>query len=206
MASLSIIFKDRILSQHQLNKELSFSIGSDPGSQIFIDSLIFSAHHASIYTEDNKYIFELTEGSTGFINNEEIKEKLVLKDAYNIEVGKFTLRFLEELELSLRTKVETPFEAIKKNNKSYWLQFLNGSNVGKTIKLTQNITNIGKAGTARVVVSKQDEDYYVSHLDGINNARVNSQTIGEKTLKLSDNATLELGQIKMLFYVQEKPE
>jgi len=204
VASISIIFKDRILSQHQLSKEQSFTIGSDPESKIFIDSLTFNSHHATIYTRDNNYIFRLAENAVGLINNEEINEKVHLKDADNIEVGKFTLRFVEELELGNRAKTETAFEAVVQNNKSYWFQFLNGKNVGKTVKLDEAVTHIGKEGTSRIAVTMQDEDCFVSHLDGINNAKVNNQLLGDKALKLSNNSTLEMGQIKMLFYIEEK--
>lgn len=204
MSKISIIFKDRILSQHQLNKEQSFTIGSNSERDIYIDSLTFKDLHAYISTENSKYTFELVDDAEALLNNQEIKEPYVLKDGDNIEVGKFTLRFVEELEINHRDKVAISFESIKNSNKTHWLQFLNGKNVGKSIQLKQPVTNIGKAGTARLVITQNDHHYYVAYLDGNNNGKLDGQSIGEQKLVLKNNSTIELGQIKMLFYIEEK--
>lgn len=206
MSKLSVIFKDRILSQYQLNKEKTFSIGNQQSCDLFIDSLIFKPIHATIYTENNKFTFALNheEGAEAQLNRKEINKPFILKDGDNIEVGKYIIRFVEEVELNHRDSVPTPFESIQKTKRTFWLQFLNGKNVGKSIPIKQTIANIGKAGTARVALTKKEEDYYVSHLDGINDARVNQKPIGEQEVLLQNNSTLEMGQIKMLFYFEEK--
>jgi len=204
VSKLSVIFKDRILSQHPLSKKQSLSIGSNSERDIFIDSLTFNALHATVFTENNKYTFALNEGAEGLINNQEIKGPIILKDGDSIDVGKYTLRYIEEIELNHRDTVARPFESVKKATQTYWLQFLNGKNVGKSIQLNQTVTNIGKAGTARVVLTKKDEKFYVSHLDGVNNAKVNNKPIADQEVLLNNNSTLELGQIKILFYIEEK--
>ncbi|MCU7939677.1 MAG: FHA domain-containing protein [gamma proteobacterium symbiont of Bathyaustriella thionipta] len=135
MSQVSLLFKERILSIHPLDRHSSFVIGSTPDCQIYIDSLAISPKHAKItFTEQAYLIEELDEKSDILINNKKIDSSQALTDGDHITLGKHTLVFSFD-ERSERTEQREPEFTPIMNNGIGWIQYLNGPDMGKTIQI-----------------------------------------------------------------------
>lgn len=81
-----------------------------------------------------------------------------------------------------------------------YLQILTGSNVGKELELTKNVTNIGKTGEQVAVVSRRPQGYFITHVIGPKHPIVNGVEIDARARALNDHDVIELAGIKMEFF------
>jgi hypothetical protein len=61
------------------------------------------------------------------------------------------------------------------------------------------MTNIGKAGVQTAVITRRDEGFFISHLEGERTPLVDGQPIGDKSWKLEDGNIIQIGNVKMQF-------
>ncbi len=199
MSKVTLFFKGKALQIYSIIDNHTVNIGSDKENTIYIDSLAISPLHAHIISRNGIHILEDLGSESGtFINEQPVTRPYTLKDNDRIQIGKHELLYsfedIDDTTPVLYGQHTTP-------KKSAWLQILNGSNVGKTFPLKNNITNIGKKGQQTAIISlRQDNKYYLSHLDGNKTPKVNNKDIGESSYLLHNNTTIEIGAIKMLFY------
>lgn len=201
-------------------------IGSDPDNAIHIDSLAVQPRHASVRFADGKAVLRDLDSPDGtFVNDRKLEGEHALADGDVIGVGKHTLVYDhgaappdEEAEAETVTEIEAapapgPVEpteefdldlefARPEQPKTGWLQILSGQNVGKTIALTRNLTNLGKPGVQMAVIAHRPEGYFLSHLEGKMAPHVDGQPIGDQAWKLEDGNVIQIGNVKMQFYLQ----
>lgn len=202
MAKLTLSFKDKVLKVYNVEPG-EMVIGSDPACQIHIDSLALQPRHAAITTKNRKSVVRDLGSSDGtFVENTRISVPHQLKNAEKIHVGKHTLLYTtdpaDEIGEGQDNGKSGSFSRAAGKHQA-WLQMLNGPNVGKTISITRNMTNIGKAGVQTAVITRRGEGFFLSHLEGEREPLVDGQSIGNKSWKLEDGNTIQLGKIKMLF-------
>jgi predicted component of type VI protein secretion system len=201
-------------------------IGSDPKCKIHIDSLALQPQHARLDTQgDTSVLVDLDTETGTFINNQRI-EKQMLKDGDVIRIGKHLLTYLYEsipdlaetphfepdtVELDLAAKAPgttggdsnkaEPDKADHEGNRLAWLQIMNGQNLGKTISLNRSMTNLGKPGVATAVITRRNDGYFLSHLEGEKTPLIDDKPIGTHSYKLVDGDTIQIGNIKMQFFL-----
>lgn len=207
MAKLTLSFKDKVLKVYYVEPG-ELVIGSDPSCQIHIDSLALQPRHAAIATEHHKSVLrDLGTADGTFVDDKRISAPHALKHDEVIRVGKHTLLYTTEPADEQAEEGNEPIDpdsselklAPKTSPKHAWLQLLNGANVGKTISLTRNMTNIGKAGVQTAVITRRDEGFFISHLEGERTPLVDGQPIGDKSRKLEDGNVIQIGNVKMQF-------
>jgi len=226
VSKLTLSFKSKILRVFPLQQG-TMEIGSDPGCVIHIDSLAVQGKHARIETHGHDTIlFDLKSDDGTFINQDRITEHK-LADGDLIRVGKHTLTYkyeeishLESNESSTSIDITPVLETEKDSGqtteipsanpesiqatqpKQGWLQILNGQNLGKTMALSKSMTNLGKPGVATAVITRRNDGYFISHLEGKHPPRVGGTEIGDHSTKLEDNDTITIGNIRMQFYME----
>jgi len=208
VAKLTLSFKDKVLKVYHVEPG-EMVIGSDPSCQIHIDSLALQPRHASITTENRKSVVRDLGSPDGTqVDNKKLTEAHQLKHDEVIRVGKHTLLFTTEPVDEFEDELPSPIDLDNANDlklvpitppKHAWLQLLNGANVGKTISLTRNMTNIGKAGVQTAVITRRDEGFFLSHLEGERPPLVDGQPIGDKSWKLEDGNIIQIGNVKLQF-------
>jgi len=206
VAKLTLSFKDKVLKVYHIEPG-EMVIGSDPACQIHIDSLALQPRHATITTEHRKSVIRDLDTPDGtLVDNKKLTEPHQLKHDEVIRVGKHSLLFTTEPADELEDEYakigpdESDLKLVSKQlPKHAWLQLLNGANVGKTISLTRNMTNIGKAGVQTAVITRRDEGFFLSHLEGERAPQVDGQSIGDKSWKLEDGNIIQIGNVKMQF-------
>ena len=203
MSQVSLLFKDRILSIFQLHQHQDAIIGNDPECQIFIDSLAISPHHAKIYFDDNYYVLEELENTTNIlVNGRKVDMNAKLSDGDRITVGKHTLAFTFDERNESHDDFKEPSKPAKKEQRVGWIQYLNGDNLGKTIQIKNNMTNVADDNEQNIaLISNRKDGFYISYLQGDQPPRINNNSIGEKSVKLEDNNRISIGAQELLFYL-----
>ncbi len=204
MSTLTISFKGKVLKRIPLRKGEQV-IGKDPQCGIYIDSLALQDHHASITTEAGVSVLrDLNSTSGTFVNGTRVEGEYTLKNRDNIHVGKHSLLFEEDLGPGVADDDEIAFTQLAASGpaKNAWLQIMSGSNVGKTISLSRNLTNLGKTGVQTAVIARRNDGFFLSHLEGEKTPLVNDRPIGDKTHQLEDGDIIQMGNVKMQFYLQ----
>lgn len=198
MSKLTLSFKGKMLKIFQVS-EGEMVIGSDPASQLQIDSLAVQPRHATITTKNDVSVLRNLGTPDGLlINGVKTQQEQTLKDNDQIQIGKHSLLYsftptaIEDGGDSFKTATKTA-------PKSAWLQILSGNNVGKTISLKNNLTNLGKAGVQTAVIARRGEGYFITHLEGEHSPRVDGVSIGEESWQLKDGNIIQLGNVKMQF-------
>jgi pSer/pThr/pTyr-binding forkhead associated (FHA) protein len=80
------------------------------------------------------------------------------------------------------------------------LKILSGANVGQELLLNKALTTLGKSGEL-AVITKRPQGYFITHVEGKKLPLVNGQTIGAQAHALNDRDVIDLGDIKMEFYL-----
>lgn len=213
MSKLTLAFKERVLKVYPVLKG-SMLIGSDPSCTIHIDSLALQGQHARIDTEDQASILtDLGSADGTFVNQNKISEH-PLKDGDLIRVGKHTLTYMyEEIadiaeappplpEVEEQPEVEEEEQSAELETRAGFLQIMSGANLGKTMSLNRAMTNLGKPGVSTAVIAKRNEGFYISHLEGKKPPMIGNNPIGDKTEKLTDGDIIQIGNIRMQFYLE----
>ena len=93
MASLKLLFKDKVLRNYQLGVEDTLLIGRDNVNDVVIDNLAVSAQHAKIESIGSKFLFVDLESENGsFVNERHIRSHW-LDHGDTITIGKHVLEF-----------------------------------------------------------------------------------------------------------------
>lgn len=211
MPTLTLAFKGNTLQVIPLHDGL-MTIGREPSCDIHIDSLAISPQHARLLLRDGECTLQNIAGEETFINHQPVNEQ-VLQNNDLIRIGKHTLRYtstaeaLPEIDHSIaNTTVEPVIESTHTpppviSNSEGCLQVLNGSKLGKTIKLRSGMTDLGKAGIAPVLISLRRDGYYIANLGEDDNLHVGDESIGAKSWPLKDGDMIQIDKLKLQFHL-----
>lgn len=82
------------------------------------------------------------------------------------------------------------------------IQILNGPNAGKELELTKTLTSLGKPGVQVAVITRRPHGYFLTHVEGERHPAVNDQLLDAHPHQLADHDVIELGGVKMEFYLK----
>jgi pSer/pThr/pTyr-binding forkhead associated (FHA) protein len=82
------------------------------------------------------------------------------------------------------------------------IQILTGSNAGKELELTKNLTTLGKPGVQVAVITRRPHGYFITHVEGANYPVVNGAVLDAHPRELKDHDVIELAGVKMEFFVK----
>ena len=212
MSKLTLSFKGKVLKIYPVLKG-SMMLGSDPSCAIFIDSLAVQPQHAQIDTVNNDSVIRDLNTEEGiYIGATKVEGMHPLKNDDVIRIGKHTLTysFSEEIHNSdeqtvseiINEEEQPPIQMEAQDKTQGWLQIMNGSNLGKTMSLNKSMTNLGKPGVSTAVITKRNGGYFISQLEGEHPLLIKNQELGGKSQQLIDGDTIQIGNIKMQFYLE----
>lgn len=204
MSTLTLRFKGKVLRVIHLTRGKMF-IGSEPSCDIHIDNLAINPRHAIVTSNGSESILHKTSSEAELFVNDIAVENHSLVDEDLIRMGKYTLSYShhpsenefdgDDMALSLEAIAE------KNRPKKAWLQIMSGANLGQTISLNKNMTNLGKPGVQTAVVVKRSGGYFFSNLEGQLTAMVNSRNINNESVQLHTGDIIQIGNIKLSFYL-----
>lgn len=198
MAKLTLSFKDRKLKVVALPAG-DCVIGRDPDCTIVIDSLAVAPQHAHIRYQDGNYSVEPASTNCELsVGQNPVSTAQPLSTGDVIHVGKHSLKFSDDNEGVAIAAAVTPLSSTS------WLQILNGSHMGRIIRLNKAFTRIGKPHGELAVIAHRDDGHYLSALQGEPGPRVNDQPIGDGSHKLHDQDKIDIGELQVQFFSDDR--
>ncbi len=79
------------------------------------------------------------------------------------------------------------------------IQVLSGSNTGRELFLDKVLTKLGKPGIQLALITKRQNGYFITHLEGRDSPAVNGAMIGERSYLLKNHDVIEIAGIKVKF-------
>lgn len=174
MATLKIFYKNQLLDSFLLGTGKKYLIGRDTASEVVIDEMIVSFHHAKIESHVKGFLLIDLDSTNGTFVNGKRTDAIWLNDGDKIAVGNHTLIFssplirdvCNELQKLSKDTISMNFGALKrcqpkvdpnipreldlKNKSSMVLVQLPGHN--NVVPLMENTITLGKKSTSDIVV------------------------------------------------------
>jgi pSer/pThr/pTyr-binding forkhead associated (FHA) protein len=93
MPTISLFFKDKILSNYQLSKGDTLLIGRNKVNDIIIDNLAVSSQHAKIESDGNGFLYVDLQSENGSFVRDQLIKSYWLNDGDTVTIGKHKLKF-----------------------------------------------------------------------------------------------------------------
>ncbi|MCK5092256.1 MAG: FHA domain-containing protein [Gammaproteobacteria bacterium] len=201
MHKLTLSFKGRTLKVFHITGNQTL-IGRSPDCDIPIDNLAVSPTHARVsFENDEVTITDISNDKTLRVNDKKT-DKHTLAHGDVIQIGKHTLTYTVEVS-TLDESSFTNTSAENLSNVSGWLQFMSGPKLGRTMRLDRALTRLGKTGKQSAMVASRNGQYYISHFEGEQCTKVKGRDIGEQSVQLKEGDTVQIGDIKMMFFTSK---
>ena len=193
-----------VIKEVQLTKERT-TLGRRPYNDIVIDNLAVSGEHAAMQMTGNDVFLEDLNSTNGtYVNGKSVK-KQPLRNGDTIEVGKYKIKFVSEVEgnnfdrTMLFKPGETPVAAGPTSAESGTLRVLSGTASGREVPLTKIVTTVGKPGVAVASITRRNNGFVVAHVEGAGVPTLNGAPIGSEPVALKSGDLIELAGTKMQF-------
>jgi len=94
------------------------------------------------------------------------------------------------------------------------VQVIMGTQAGKNFDLTSSITSIGKGDICKIqvkgltvgkqaaIITRRPNGYHLAYLEGFSKVKVNGVAVGNEPITIKDGAIIELGDMKMEFFLK----
>jgi hypothetical protein len=175
-------------------------IGTDPACDIAIDDTSLRPVHAKISGSGKNYrVAAATRSDELEVNHGHASEHL-LQDGDLIVFGNYTLAYSDEqthAHFHLNPGASAPRGA---------LRILGGKHRGRVIQLDNPVTRFGSAGSLAAMISRREDGYYLSHLEGEVFPQVNRVTIGEDAYPLNAGDRIAMGGLEFEYDVEGPPD
>lgn len=158
-------------------------IGRRAFNDIVLDDLTVSGEHAVLLSQSGvTLISDLGSRNGTQVNGLGITRR-VLIHGDRIDVGVYTLTYLDERPASLPMPVPLPSS----------LKILSGQRAGQSMSLDRTLKSLRGDTGELAVVSFKHHAYHLTHLDGAACPLVNGEAIGLGARQLEDQDIIELG-------------
>ena len=195
MAKLTLSFKERKLRVFAL-RDTDCLIGREPDCAVQIDSLAVEPRHARIHRAGEDFVIEPVDvNGVVKVNDQAISKAVTLRDGDHIQVGKHTLVY------SVATDSTLPDTSLAKAPVTGWMQIQSGSHLGRIIRLEKAFTRIGKPDGDLAVITRREDGYHLSHLQGEQATQLNNQAIGDDTRLLHNGDHIRVGGLQLQYFV-----
>jgi hypothetical protein len=175
-------------------------IGTDPACDIHIDDVSLRPVHARITHSGKDCHLTATAGNDKLQVNHGLSHEHLLQDGDTISLGRYTLVFSDDAihEPAHRNPSLLPQRGA--------LRILGGKHQGRLIHLDNPVTRFGNAGSLAAMISRREDGYYLSHLEGEIFPQVNRVTIGEDAHPLNAGDRITMGGIEFEYHVEMPPD
>jgi len=195
VAKLTLSFKDRKLKVFAL-QDADCIVGRAPDCTVQIDSLAVEPRHACIRRHGEDFMVEPVDTNSSIeVNDQTISEACTLTEGDRIQIGKHTLVF------SVATDATLQDTDVAKAPVTGWMQIQSGSHLGRIIRLEKAFTRIGKPDENLAVITRREDGYHLSHLQGEQATQLNNQAIGDDTRTLQNGDHISVGELQLQYFI-----
>lgn len=201
-----------VIKDVQLTKERT-TLGRRPYNDVVIDNLAVSGEHAAVQMMGNEVFLEDLNSTNGtYVNGKAIKRQQ-LHHGDTIEVGKYKIQFVSELEGEHFDKTmvfrpgmvippspaATSVERTVSGELQGCIRVLSGAASGREVPLVKVVTTVGKPGVAVASITRRQHGFVMAHVEGAGNPLLNGTPIGNEPVALKSGDLIELAGTQMQF-------
>ncbi|MGH7233607.1 MAG: FHA domain-containing protein [Nitrospiraceae bacterium] len=224
---LIVKLNDSILKEVEIAQG-QFTIGRKPDNDLILENAAVSGHHARLVQVQKVYFLEDLRSTNGTFVNERRIDRQQLQDTDVVTIGKHRLIFRDEirngtLPRSTSDGGDPDKTMILKSPKSPdvaggprkigVVQIISGATDRNEYQLTNQLTVIGSQANASIklkgwfapkiaaMIGRRGDGYFISTSEEVKKVRVNNQAVKGRA-DLKDGDLLEIGKMKMYFYVK----
>jgi hypothetical protein len=175
-------------------------IGTDPACDIHIDDVSLRPVHARIIHTGRECHLTATAGNDKLQVNHGYAHEHLLRDGDTVYLGRYTLVFSDDAvpeHVHMNPALQPQRGA---------LRILGGKHQGRLIHLDNPVTRFGNAGSLAAMISRHEDGYYLSHLEGELFPQVNRVTIGEDAYPLNAGDRITMGGIEFEYHIEMQPD
>ncbi len=165
-------------------------VGSDRACSVHINTPGLLPEHARITRDNGIYKVSAAGVDRDLQINHAYARQHDLRDGDVIHCGDYTLTFAEDGGLAGNLLKTAP-------PATGWLQILAGPHKGRVITLNRPALRLGKAGVMTAIITRQEDGYYLTHLDGSEHPQINDATIDDRAHPLNDADHIRFGEIEL---------
>ncbi|HTD02299.1 FHA domain-containing protein [Undibacterium sp.] len=191
-----------------IQQELGFSkpritIGRRPSNDVVIDHLTVSGQHAAVdSTSQGSFILDLGSTNGTMINGQPIKKHMLQSDDV-IDIGKYKLHFKLEADQAgsqpPAAPAASPAHADGAALPAAKIKVLTGANAGRELVLSKPVTTLGSPGVLVAAITRQQQAYYIAHVEGSTFPKVNEQFIATQPVQLANGDVIDFSGTRMEF-------
>ncbi|MBC3807804.1 FHA domain-containing protein [bacterium] len=190
MAKVVVIFNGQVQKEVNIDRA-RMNIGRRPGNDLVLDHLAVSGRHAAIdTTSEGTFILDLGSTNGTAVNGQPIKKHQLQNDDV-VEVGKYQLKFVVEVD----NYQISPDETLKVGK----IKVLNGGNSGKEMVLSKPVTTLGSPGILVVSIARDGNRFKITFVEGKVFPKINGETIDARPRVLEHGDEIDLSGTKMEF-------
>lgn len=227
MAKLIISQNGEIIDNRFINTS-SFTIGGLAESDLCLAVDGISRSHARITSIGNDDILEDLNSTNGTLVNGQPITRHILQNDDVIEIANVQIRYRNhkavdgpsfDKTMIIQTSVEAPANPaqpvgayslatakrehrLKPGTRQALIRVFDGIHPNREIALSQVLHTFGISGKQVAVINARPNGYFITHVEGKKPARLNGKSIGHEPVALSSNDTIEVGDEKLLFVLQ----
>ncbi|MFZ6819710.1 FHA domain-containing protein [Undibacterium sp. Ji22W] len=190
MAKVVVTFNGQIQKEFNIDRA-RLNIGRRPGNDLVLDHLAVSGRHAAIdTTSEGTFILDLGSTNGTSVNGQPIKKHLLQNDDV-IELGKYQLKFVVEVD----NYQISPDETLKVGK----IRVLNGANASKEMVLSKPVTTLGSPGILVVSIARDGNRFKITFVEGKVFPKINGEAIDARPRILAHGDEIDLSGTKMEF-------
>ncbi len=191
MAKLSVTLDGAILQEIALNKS-RITIGRRPTNDVVLNHLAISGEHAVVTSNGNSsndsFLEDRNSTNGTQVNGQPIKRHF-LQNGDVITLARYQLKYESEAHTAKSAKPTIPA----------LVKVLNGSNEGKKLVLSKELTTLGTPGVQVATISRINNSYLLRHIEGLQMTLVNDNEIGKNAFELRPSDVIELSGTRLMF-------
>jgi len=198
MAKISVTLEGAILQEIPVNKH-KITIGRRPTNDVVLNHLAISGNHAVIETQMNDFYLEDLNSTNGTqVNGQPIKRHF-LQNGDVISLAKYLIKFESDSKLNADSPMTIGGRPAPVKNAS--VKVMNGNNAGRNLMLTKELTTLGSPGVQVATITKTNNTYFLTHIEGSKPTLVNDVSIGNKVRELKHGDLIDLSGTHLMFKI-----
>ena len=198
MAKISVTLDGAILQEIQINKP-KVTIGRRPNNDVVLNHLAISGNHAVIETQMNDcYLEDLNSTNGTQVNGQPVKRHF-LQNGDVISLAKYLIKFDADSKSKNAPLLENTY--VPPPVKPALVKVLNGNNAGKQLSLTKELTTLGSPGVQVATITRTNNTYFLTHVEGDKPTLVNEVAIGNKVRELKQGDVIDMSGTRLMFQI-----
>ena len=194
MAKISVTLEGAVLQEIAINKP-RVTIGRRPSNDVVLNHLAISGSHAVIETQMNDFYLEDLNSTNGTQVNGQPVKRHYLQNGDVIALAKYLINFDGDTKFGTEPDITLLAVPVK----HAFVKVLNGSNAGRQLVLSKELTTLGSPGVQVATITRRDHSYFLSHVEGVRPTLINQMAIGDGVQELKQGDVIDLSGTHLLF-------